>query len=51
MGAEPRGQLNCASKKIVVMFDRLPCGCADPNFKRKFPSIFLVLGQLVLNPN
>src|ERR1043166_1460766 len=49
MSAKARSQLNCASKKIVVLFDRF-AGCgADPNFKRMALAIFLVPGQLVLN--
>ena len=49
MRAEPRCQLNGASKKIVMVLDWLPRGSANSNFERAFPAIFFVAGKFVLN--
>jgi hypothetical protein len=49
MRAEPSGQLNGASKKIVVMLDGFPGSAADPNFNLMVFALLLAPGQLALN--
>jgi hypothetical protein len=49
MGAEAGGQLNGASKKIVMMLDRFPGGATDPNFDLVLAPLLLTSSQLTLN--
>ena len=49
VGAQPGGQLNCRSEKIVMMLDGFTRGGPDPGSDRARRVCLLMPGQLALN--